>query len=92
MEIETICPQCGTENVISAFSVQEHLDSTKSELENGFNSGNLKSVIHEFEGIENKQLCFPVQLPIECENEDCGCDYDIRESANWNEIKRYFLN
>ena len=87
MFIDSICPDCNKKKRLGFSSIQELLNDLQTDLEQNSNDSDLKLIINNINNYEKKDLIPSIQFPIQC---NCGCDYDISDSKNWNEIKNYF--
>lgn len=85
-KIKSVCPECGKRNDFYLSTNAEQLAEFETQLENDSQDFGLNHTVEDFKARPNQNAICPecLQNPIEC---PCGCDYYIRDSRNWNEIR-----
>lgn len=89
--IKSVCPECNAENNFYLSTNAEYLAEFKNDLEKEPDDLNTKNVVKDFESRTNQNEICTESLAnyIGCK---CGCDYDIKDSKNWNEIENIINN
>lgn len=90
IEVDSVCPECKNTNTVPFSTVADQLTLAEQDAEKDPNDKDLKNEIEFLKAKKNKNsICdeILIEMPIACSHANCKCEYTIRDSDNWDEIK-----
>ena len=82
------CPTCGRGNPFILRTNAEQLADLEDQYERVPEDGNMPAVIADFRARKDMGSISPESFKFVVKCEQCGEPYSIKDSANWNEIKK----